>query len=43
MKIANKLHSQFSHQPPEKLIKLVSNAGINDEDLKDAISEVSEK
>ena len=43
MKIAKKLHSQFSHQPPEKLFKLVSNAGINDEDLKDAISEVSEK
>ena len=43
MKIAKKLHSQFSHPPPKKLIKLVSNAGMNDEDLKDAISEVSEK
>ena len=43
MKIAMKLHSQFSHQPSKKLIKLVSNAGINDEDLKDAISEVSKK
>ena len=43
MKIAKKLHSQFSYPPPEKLIKLVSNAGMNDEDLKDAISEVSEK
>ena len=42
MKIAKKLHSQFSHPPPEKLIKLVSYAGMNDEDLKDAI-EVSEK
>ena len=43
MKIAKKLHSQFSHPPPEKLIKLVANAGINDEDLKDAISKVFEK
>ena len=43
MKIPKKLHSQFLHPPPEKLIKLVSNAGINDEDLKDAISEVSGK
>ena len=34
---------QFSHPPPEKLIKLVSNARMNDEDLKNAISEVSEK
>ena len=41
MKIAKKLHSQFSHPPPEKLIKLLSNAGMNDEDLKNAISEVS--
>ena len=43
MKIAKKLHSQFSHPTPEKLIKLVNNAGVNDEDLRDAISEVSEK
>ena len=43
MKIAKKLHSQFLHPPPEKLIKLVTNAGINYEDLKDAISKVSEK
>ena len=41
IKIAKKRHSQFSHPPPEKLIKLVSNAGMNDEDLKDAMSEVS--
>ena len=41
MTIAKKLHSQFSHPPPEKLIKLLSNAGMNDEDLKNAISEVS--
>ena len=43
IKFAKKLHSQFSHPPLEKLIKLVSNAGMNDEDLKDAILEVSEK
>ena len=42
MKIPKKVHSQFSHPPPEKLIKLVCNAGIN-EDLKDAISEASER
>ena len=43
MKIVKKLHSRFSHPPPKKLIKLVSNAGMNDEDLEDAISEVYEK
>ena len=42
IKIAKKLHSQFLHPPPVKLIKLVCNPGMN-EDLKDAISEVSEK
>ena len=42
IKIPQKLHSQFSHPPPEKLIKVVCNAGIN-EDLNDAISKVSER
>ena len=27
-KTANKLHSQFSHPTPDKLIKLISNAGL---------------
>ena len=43
MKIAKKLHSQFLHPLPKKSIKPVSNVGMNDGHLKDAISEVSEK
>ena len=41
--MANKLHSQFAHPTPEKLIKLVSSAGRgNDMDLIKAIKEVSQ-
>ena len=43
MKIAKKLHSQFLHPLPKKSIKPVSNVGMNDGHLKDAISEVSKK
>ena len=42
--IAAKLHRQFSHPPPEKLVKLLNSAGEhwrNDEDLKEAIKQVS--
>ena len=41
-KVAHKLHSQFSHQTAEKLIKLVNSAGLSDDQkLKDQIYEVS--
>ena len=43
-KIASKLHSQFAHPDPEKLIKLVSAAGMgNDLDLIKAIKDISRK
>ena len=42
-KVALKLHAQFSHPTANKLIKLISNAGLdNDKALKDNIVEVSE-
>ena len=41
-KVANKLHSQFSHPIAEKLIKLVNSAGLsNGQKRKDQIYEVS--
>ena len=43
-KIANKLHSQFSHPTPEKLIKLISNAGlVEDKDLIDNMYKMSKE
>ena len=40
--IANKLHSQFAHPPSEKLVKLISAAGMgNDVSLIKAIKDVS--
>ena len=36
-----KLHKQFAHPPPEKLIKLVENSGVNDSNVSSAIKEVS--
>ena len=43
-KMASKLHSQFAHPTPEKLIKLVSAAGLgNDLELINAIKYISRK
>ena len=43
-KIASKLHSQFAHPSPEKLVKLVASAGMgNDIELIRAIKYISKK
>ena len=43
MKVARKLHSQFSHASTDKLLKLINNAGLVDhEELKEAVIEISQ-
>ena len=41
--VAKKLHEQFSHPISDKLIKLVKNAGMEDQELFDAIKEVGDR
>ena len=38
---ALKLHKQFAHPPPEKLIKLIENSGVNDPLVSNAIKDIS--
>ena len=43
MKVARNLHSQFSHPSTDKLLKLINNAGlVDDEELKEAVIEISQ-
>ena len=43
MKVARKLHSQFSHPSTDKIFKLINNPGfVDDEELKEAIIEISQ-
>ena len=39
--IALKLHKQFAHPTPEKLIKLIRNANVNDKSLEENIISIS--
>ena len=39
--IARKLHTQFSHPTPQRLIKLIENSGVEDKELKNEIQNVS--
>ena len=43
-KVAQKLHSQFSHPTSDKLIRLVDNTGLHeDRELKEQICNISEE
>ena len=40
--IANKLHRQFGHPTPKTLIKIITNAGIDNKDLEKEIDTISQ-
>ena len=41
--IASKLHRQFAHPTPERLIKIIRNSGNNNKDLEKEVNNISQK
>ena len=39
--IASKLHRQFAHPTPERLIKIIRNSGNNNKDLEKEVNNIS--